>query len=425
MKQLILLATASSYRVRAFEQAADRLGIPVTRAEDVPPPLLGRVDTPLPLDYQDVPRAARLIEEYAREHPVGAVVGLDDSGTLIAAAASQRLGLPFNDPESALAARNKAIMRKRFLEAGVPSPNFAEYRLGADMEKIAAGTVYPCVLKPTILSGSRGVMRANHPDEFLQQFQRLELILRQYRCDTFLVEDFISGTEVALEGLLEGGRLEALALFDKPDPLDGPFFEETIYTTPSRLPARTQAAVLDIAAKAAAALGLRHGPVHAELRIPPGEGSQDSEEWSWAVGGPVMVEIAARSIGGSCGKTLNFAGDRSLEELILAQAFGLPYETRREDVARGVMMIPIPEAGIFLGVDGLDSARAVDLITEIDITAPKYQPLLPIPEGDSYLGFIFAQGDSPDKVEKALRSAHRRLRFKFAPQLRVQTQHGL
>ncbi len=418
--QLILLASAFSYRVTAFEEAAAKLGIPVTRGEDVPPPMVRRAQAALPLDYRDVPRAVRAIEKYARANPVGAVIGLDDSGTLIAAEASARLGLPYNPLEAAQAAGNKYLMRQRFAAAAVPSPAFHHYTLHDDPADIAARTRYPAVIKPITLSGSRGVMRADSPAELLARLARLRPILLAHRCNEFLVEDFIPGFEVALEGLLDHGQLHVLALFDKPDPLDGPFFEETLYVTPSRLPAATQQAITDVAARAAAALGLRHGPVHAELRVSPA--------------GPVMVELAARSIGGNCSKTLRFGTDASLEELILRQAFGMKFDPAREPAPGGVMMIPIPEGGILTGVHGVAAAREVNLIEEIEIAIPLYHKLVPLPEGDSYLGFIFARGTdpatrrggvpppdrgSPAAVEAALREAHSKLHFEISPELPV------
>jgi biotin carboxylase len=405
VKKLILLSSASSYRLDAFQRAATHLGIPVVHGEDVPPPMLGKSTAELPLDYRDQPRSVRRIARYADEHPVGAVIGLDDSGTQIAAQASRQLGLPYNDPQAALAAANKHLMRQHFAAAGVPSPNFRYFTLKDDPEAIADEIAYPAVVKPIALAGSQGVMRVDGPPDFIRAHGRLAPILRANRCDELLVEDFIPGQEFALEGLLDDGQLYVLALFDKPDPLDGPFFEETIYVTPSRLAGGDQQAIADVAARAAAALGLENGPVHAELRLSPS--------------GPVMVELAARSIGGHCSRTLHFASDMSLEELILRQAFHLPFETRREGAAGGVMMIPIPSAGILKAVRGLEAARAVPLVTEVEISAPLNQRLVPLPEGDSYLGFIFASGETPAAVETALRQAHRALDFEIAPELNL------
>jgi hypothetical protein len=262
------------------------------------------------------------------------------------------------------------------------------------------------VLKPLYLSGSRGVMRADCPAEFVAAFERLGRVLAPTGSTEVLVEDFIPGAEFALEGLLTGGALKVLALFDKPDPLDGPFFEETIYLTPSRLPAETQAALAQASARAAAALGLREGPVHAELRL-------NAE-------GPWVIEIAGRSIGGLCSKTMRFTGDASEEELILRQAFGLDVQGySREQQAGGVMMIPIPARGIFHGIRNLAEAAAVPGIEAIEITAKANYPIVPLPEGDAYLGFIFARGDTPAQVDAALRAAHARMDIVILPEIVV------
>jgi biotin carboxylase len=411
-RQLILLASAFSYRADAFEAAAKKLGVQVVRGIDVPPPMVGKVNTPLQIDYRDVPRSARRIEQYAKEHDVGAIIGLDDSGTLIAAAASQFLSLPYNAPEAARAARDKFTMRQHFATAGVASPGFTHHTLSEDPRELADQVRYPCVIKPTTLSGSRGVMRADNPNEFVQRVENLTRILRSEPCSEYLVEDFIPGIEVALEGLMDAGQLHVLALFDKPDPLDGPYFEETLYITPSKLSAPIQRAIRDTAAAAAASLGLQHGPIHAELRI-----DIDAPEPQ-----PVMVEIAARSIGGSCSQVLRFDLDSSLEELIVRQALQLPLPLadRAGPQASGVMMIPIPESGILSDCRGLDEARAVPGIEDIEISAQMHHVIRGLPDGESYLGFIFAHAETPDAVEAALREAHSRLQFVILPEIELQ-----
>ena len=411
--RLLLLASARTYRNRAFTEAARKLGVEVTLGLDLPPPLLPKGGQRLALDYRDLSAATEAIVAYAREHPVAAILGVDDSGTLLAARAGAALGLAHNAPQAAEAAADKAQMRAHFAAAGVPSPPFQKFNVKDDPEEIVEivgeGPIgFPCVLKPTRLSASKGVMRADNAFEFLERFERLKRILATEGCDDLVVERFIPGREVALEGLLRAGRLTVLALFDKPDPLDGPFFEETIYVTPSRLPAATQAAITRAAQDACAALGLREGPVHAELRVPDGR--------------PVLVEVAARSIGGLCARSLRFthSAEVSLEELILRQALGLPVEAEREPRAGGVMMIPIPGAGLLRDVAGLAEAQAVPGIESIEITAPLNYPLVPLPEGDSYLGFIFARGATPDFVEAALRQAHACLEFEIAPALTLE-----
>ena len=392
--------------MEAFASAAGRLGVEVVYGDDVPLPMLARAKSGLPLDYRDISRAAKSVVSFAEQTPVGAVVGVDDSGTLVAARASACLGLPHNAPEAAEAARDKHLMRRLFAQAGVPSPAFRLWSVSDDPRAVAAATRYPCVVKPTMLSGSRGVMRADDPDELVARFERLRKILAAEHCDDVLIEDYVPGVEVALEGLLEGGRLRTLALFDKPDPLEGPFFEETIYVTPSRLPADAQQAIREAAGAAARALGLREGPVHAELR--------------WNERGAWLIEVAARSIGGLCSRTLRFGVDVTLEELILRHALGLPVAAADADGrAHGVMMIPIPAAGHLRGVDGVEAAARMPGIEKVEITARMNHPLVPLPEGDSYLGFIFARGETPAEVELTLRVARDRLRFDIVPELPV------
>jgi biotin carboxylase len=404
-RRIVLIGSGRSYRNPPFVEAGRALGLDVVTGEDVPLPLLARARADLPLDYRDLVRSTDAIVEFARTRPVDAVLGVDDSGTLLAARASAALGLRHNAPDAAAAARDKRVMRERFAADGVPSPAFRAFRLDEDPAVVARAARYPCVVKPTGLSGSRGVMRADTPAELVERIARLRAIVAGERCEDALVEDFVPGVEVALEGLLEDGRLRVLALFDKPDPLDGPFFEETLYVTPSRLPADAQQAIADAAARAAAALGLVMGPVHAELR--------------WNEKGPWLIEVAGRSIGGLCSRTLRFGAGTSLEELILRQAVGLPTDLPREAGARGVLMLPIPRAGHLRAVHGVEDARTVPLIEDVEITARLNHPLVPLPEGDAYLGFVFARGETPEAVEAALRAAHRRLRFDIAPEIQL------
>ena len=404
---IILLSRTDSYRTGPFQQAADRLGIEVAYGIDMDPQLAEYWQAPLGLQFSEPAGAVQKIVDFAQNKPVQAVIALDDSAALLAALANRALGLPHNSSQAALAARNKYHMRTAFAEAGLSSPQFELYHIAQNPAKISPTITYPVVIKPLLLSGSRGVIRVNHPPEFEAAFARLAGMLKSMTTtmdggDNILVEDYIPGGEVALEGILSQGQLTILALFDKPDPLEGPFFEETIYVTPSRLPADIQTAIANCVEKAVAAIGLHHGPVHAELRV--------NEQ------GPWMLEVAGRSIGGLCSETLQFGVDMSLEELILRQAIGEDVSTlHRQAGAQGVMMIPIPEGGILKGITGLAEAEAVPLIDRIEITAKINYPLVPLPEGESYLGFIFASGDEPDQVEAALREAHSKLQFELMP----------
>jgi biotin carboxylase len=404
--RLLLLLPTTTYRTEAFVEAATRLGVELVCASERPSTLEHLApDSLITLDFTDPQASAEKIARFAARRPIGAVVPVDDLTTVVAAAISQRLGLKANSLPAVAIARDKHAMRRCLAAAGVPVPRFRLVPLSDDPAARAAEIEYPCVLKPLALSASRGVIRANDPREFVAAFRRIAAILETVEAPlpdearrALLVEEFIPGREVALEGLLVGGTLHVLALFDKPDPLDGPFFEETIYVTPSRLPESTQARVAAVTRDACSALGLTEGPLHAELRL--------NER------GPFVLEVAARSIGGLCSRTLTFGTGLSLEELILCHALGRPLESlERERRAAGVMMIPIPRAGRLASVDGADEAAAVEGIEEVAITMHPGQDVVPLPEGWQYLGFIFARAETPAVVEHALRQAHARLRF--------------
>jgi len=401
MPRLLLLLPSTTYRTAAFVDAARRISADLTVASEQPSTLEAANPTGLlTLDFQHPERAAEQAHDFARRHPIDAVVGVDDDTAVVASVVAARLRLPGNPVEASQAARNKHRQRELLAKHGVPTPRFALHALARDPQELARAITYPCVLKPLHLSASRGVIRADNPAGFVAAHARLAAILDGCDAD-FLVEDFVPGYEVALEGLLVNRRLHALALFDKPDPLDGPFFEETIYVTPSRVPAPLQKSIAQCTERAARALGLMEGPVHAELRY--------NER------GPWLIELAARPIGGRCSAVLRFGDGVTLEELILRHALGMPIPSlARENVAAGVMMIPIPGAGVLREVRGVAEAKAVPLVEDVQITAHPGERLVPFPEGSRYPGFIFARGETPSAVEGALREAHRRLEFVLA-----------
>ena len=404
--RVLLLLPTSTYRTTAFVEAARRLGAQLTVASERPSTFeAAQPDGLLTLDFQHPERAADAARRFATEHPIAGVVAVDDDTAVAQAAIAAALGLSGNPVAAARAARDKHQQRMLMSAAGVAVPQFSLQAIDADPRTLAATTRYPCVLKPLRLSASRGVIRANNPEEFVAAHTRLKRILAAPEfagcgewAEQFLVEDFVPGPEVALEGLLVSGRLHLLALFDKPDPLDGPFFEETIYVTPSRLPDAAQAAIAACAQEATRALGLLHGPIHAELRW------NDHDAW--------LIELAARPIGGRCSAALRFGADVTLEEIVIRHALGMELPAlERETDAAGVMMIPVPGAGVLRDVHGIDAAKRVPLIESVEITAHRGQELVPLPEGARYPGFIFARGDSPKAVESALRAAHAKLRF--------------
>lgn len=403
--------TTTTYRANAFLEAARRLDLPVVVGSDRPQVLAAaNPGGHLTLDFRAPETASRAIAEFAKDYPIRAVLAADDDGVILAAMASAALGLPHNPVDAVSAARNKHLMREILAKAGIQSPRFERFWTDEDPLEVASRVSFPCVVKPLFLSASRGVIRADDAAQFIAAFRRLVAILCRPEVAAqggalarqILVETFIPGVEVALEGLLTKGQLRVLAIFDKPDPLDGPFFEETVYVTPSRLPLAVQDTIAACTAKAVEALDLREGPVHAELRV------NDH--------GPWIIEIAPRSIGGRCSRTLRFGAGLSLEELILRHAIGLEVESfERERRAAGVMMIPIPQAGILRKVVGQEEAEKVPGIEEVGVSIPVGQEVVPLPEGTRYLGFIFAREETPERVEAALCEAHRRLTFIITP----------
>lgn len=411
----MLVSSTTGYEADGFRAAAHQLGATCVLATNRCP----RLDDPwgddaLAIRFEDAEDAAKAIVEQARREPVDAIVAIGDATTRIAALAARALGLPHNAPEAAEAARNKFEARARFAAAGVRVPFFKRLPVDGAPAELARDVPYPCVLKPLALSASRGVIRADGPRAFVAAFQRIAAILQEADVRALgkdaarwiLVEAFIPGREVALEGLLEDGRLKTLAIFDKPDPLDGPFFEETLYVTPSRLPPEVQDAIRTCAEQAALALGLRHGPIHAELRV---------NEL-----GPWILEVAPRSIGGLCGRALKFGVGISLEELILRHALGHDVSAlTREGQASGVMMLPVPHGGWFKEVRGVLAATRVPGVVDVVITAKPDYKLRAWPEGSTYVGFLFARGADPAEVESALREGHRALEIVITPDLPV------
>lgn len=406
-RRVLVIMKSESYKAEDFIAAARRLGIELIVGSDHADVLAGfRGNHTLQLDFNALEGSVREIAAFHLERPLEAVVAVEDEGAVLAARAARMLGFAANPEESVVAARNKAMMREVLAAGGMESPWFRRYPLKSDPAAAAREAPYPCVLKPLFLAASRGVIRADNEEEFVAAFHRIAAILDDAQLQALggedagalLVEAFIPGAEVALEGMLKDGALQLLALFDKPDPLDGPHFEETIYVTPSRLPREIQTRALALATEGVRCLGLRNGPVHVEMRVH---------------GGAVrLLEVAPRSIGGHCSRVLNFGAGMSLEELILRQALGMaPDAAERERNAAGVMMIPIPNGGRLQAVAGLEQAKGVDGIVGVEITIPISQQVVPLPEGNRYLGFIFAKGEAPETVEDALRRAHRELKF--------------
>ncbi len=410
MKRILLLAATTGYQTTVFAETAKSMGLDLVLATDrchILPDPWG--DQAIPIRFEDPESAASTLAKIQPKPE--AIVAVGDRPTYIAALAARHLGLPYNPPESVAAAKNKFQARERFRQAGMQVPAYIRIPLTTTK---APKVNYPCVLKPLGLSASRGVIRANNESEFLQALERIRVILESPDIrrlnedqDQFIqIENYIPGREYALEGIITEGRLQTLAIFDKPDPLEGPFFEETIYVTPSRELHDIQATLKATAQQAVTALGLTRGPLHAEFR--------HNSQGAW------ILEAAARPIGGLCAKALRFQNGATLEELILHHALGGDVSTwQREERASGVMMIPIPKNGIYQSVKGIEQATQTPGITEVMITAKEGQKLQQLPEGASYLGFLFATSPGPQEVEQALRRAHEKLSFEIATVLEV------
>ncbi len=417
MKRLMILASKLGYQTRSFAEAAGRLGVEVAFATDrchqLPDPWS---DGALAVNFGQPQEAARAIVEHAHSNPLDALIALGDRPTTTAAYAACDLGITYNLPEALENCRSKLTQREILRAAGLATPNFFAFRLSESLDDVLARVMFPCVVKPLRLSASQGVMRANNTTEFRNAVGRIRALLEspeiqvthESESGQVLVEDYIPGTEVAVEGLVTQGRLRILALFDKPDPLEGPYFEETIYVTPSRLPSETQQRIAACAAATVQALGLQHGPVHAEFRV--------NRQGVWP------LEAAPRPIGGLCSQALRFGAQRMpLEELLVRHALGLAgSDLPREAAASGVMMIPVPGTGVLEEVEGLERARQTPCVDDLQITARLHDFIAAWPEGSSYLGFIFARAESPEKAEAALRLAHRELHFKIVPRLPVE-----
>ncbi|HKM67385.1 MAG TPA: ATP-grasp domain-containing protein [Candidatus Acidoferrum sp.] len=417
----MLFAAKLGYQTRAFDKAAKTLGVELAFVTD----RCHQLDDPwhdraVPVRFEEPEEAAYAVIQAQRSRRVDGVLALGDRPTLAAAYVARGLGLTHNHPASVEACRSKLRLREVFRDAGLPTPWFRSVPLHAIPEPALLGITYPCVLKPISLSASQGVVRANNREEFVAGANRLKRLLesaeiqatREPNLDRMIVEGYLPGREVAVEGLLTDGVLRVLAIFDKPDPLEGPYFEETIYVTPSRFAESDQESIKKSFVAAVRSLGLTQGPVHGEFRV--------NERGVWP------IEVAARPIGGLCARALRFQLQDEpepigLEELLLRHALELSgRDAQREAAASGIMMIPVPASGILEKVAGEEEARGVPGVTHLEITARLHDYVAAWPEGSSYLGFLFARGKTPAEVETAIREAHAKLNFKFTPRLPVE-----
>jgi biotin carboxylase len=409
--RLLLIAPPGSYRTVAYLETARNLGVDVLVASEGKHSLVGEIAAGLHVDLHS-PGALHLLLQANEERPFSGVVATDDASVELASRIARALDLPHNPPHAAKLSRRKDLSRQALQQAGVPVPTFRVVDLAAPLRDQLQDIDFPCVIKPLAMSASRGVIRADNPAAVETACVRVQALLREtagrdpFADSHVLAEQFVPGPEVALEGLLQQGRLQVLAIFDKPDPLDGPYFEETYYITPSRHSGALQRSLVDCVQAACAAHGLREGPVHAEARLP-----RD---------GCVIMEVAARTIGGECARLLDFGTGHSLEALVISHAIARPLQFEPQAGGAGVLMLPITSAGILRRIEGITAARAVPWIEDILISRRDGYELVPLPEGNSYLGFMFARAPTAAQAESALRTAHASLKVVTAPLLRIE-----
>jgi phosphoribosylaminoimidazole carboxylase (NCAIR synthetase) len=417
--RVLLLATTTGYQIRSFGEAAQKLGVQLVFASD----RCDQLDDPwaddaIPVRFWDEAHSVNTIVAACATAPIHGVIAVGDRPTVLAARVAQALGLAGNPPDAVRASRDKLASRRAFTRAGLPTPEFVDVSIADDPVALAARCTFPAVIKPLALSGSRGVMRVDRTSDFVSAFERLARLMnspdilneRDEIHGRALIESYIPGHEFAIEGAMTEGVFKSFVIFDKPEPLVGPFFEETIYVTPSGASPVVQQALLDHVATAARALGLHHGPIHAECRV--------------NTTGVYVLEVAPRPIGGLCARALRFHdmswAPVTLEEVLLLHSIGEDISTFTPSTeASGVMMIPIPRRGVYRGVRGVDKAVAIPGIDDVRITAKADELLLPLPEGRSYLGFIFARGKDPGAVEQSLREAHAALTFEIEREIEL------
>ena len=412
---LVLIAPHGSYRTMRYLQAAEKLNLAVMIISEGEHSIVSEYAQGVHVQFHQPEHALESIlsEINKANTQVVSVIGTDDSVIEIAANVAKELGLSYNNVNSAQLARRKDLARKALKENKTPIPYFKLFEIDKTLEQILSNTLqddfnhFPVVIKPLALSASRGVIRVNNINELEKGLKQVKTILEKhtdlddYEQQWVLLEEYIHGEEIAVEGIVENGQFKLLTIFDKPDPLYGPYFEETYYITPSRLSSELSQQVVDVVQSACEAYGIQTGPVHAECRL------RDSKAY--------LIEMAARTIGGLCSDILEYGLGCSLEEVVLRQSIGQAVDSSFSETSAGVLMIPVPSKGILKRVEGLLEAGKVEYIEDINIQLRDGYELIPLPEGNSYLGFVFAKAPSFELVEKALRQAYACLNVVVAP----------
>lgn len=397
----MLIAPSRSYRVASYINAARQLGYQILIVSDSEHSLVSSIANGITVDFQQQDSAYAIIVKSLRHQNILAVIATDDLVVTLSSRVARRLGLPHNDPEATRLTYRKDLARIRLQQQGCNVPDYSVCPFD-EMVEYSTKVSFPVVLKPLMLSGSRGVIRADNPQQFILAAKTIQRILTKQPCDEyesqhFLIEQFLKGDEIAIDGFMQDGKFILLSLFDKPEPMNGPYFEESYYITPGRQSEQLQQDIIEEVSKCCRAYGLTHGPIHAEARI--------TEK------GIFLIEMASRTIGGQCAQLIEYVLAKKLEEIIIRLLCFEPMQLQTNNQYAGVLMIPITQTGVLKRVEGLLQARQVKHVSNIEIHIQPGYELIPLPEGSSYLGFIFASADSFDKTWQALQQAHHLLKF--------------
>ncbi len=411
---VLLIAPSGSYRIPPYIEAAKALGIGLLVVSNSKHSLVSEVAKGISVDFDDLRLAREIILSEIKGLKILSVLATDDICVGLSSQIAQQLGLPQNNPSAARLTHRKDLAREALQLAGCNTPEFQVIKL-IDASNLSKSINYPVVIKPLSLSASRGVIRANDAAEFVQACRRIDSILEYtgqsgYERNQVLVEAYLDGAEFAVEGIIIAGEFHLLMIFDKPEPLIGPFFEETYYLTPSQLESAQIQELINEVSRCCHAYNLTHGPVHAEARI--------------TQTGVVLLELAARTIGGQCGQLIEFSTCQKLEELVILGMCGIKPELPSSVESAGVLMIPVAKSGLLKRVEGMTDALQVEFIRDIEIHIQAGYELIPLPEGSSYLGFIFAQAPSYQQTYDALKKAYDKLNFVTQPIWKINRQTG-
>ncbi len=384
MKKLLLVIPENSYKSNDFVVAAEKLGIDfliITDSEQVSSKfsdtvIINKFDAEL--NKNNLKKLKDVTHVLPVDHSA-----LKFSGYLV-----DLLEVKGNKLESINLSMNKYESRKIFnslLDIKVNN----EIIKNIDDVNTFINKNGTSVLKPIYGTASKSVLKINNVEKNKEQIEKL---MQDCFDQDLVIEEYIDGKEYALEGTIINSELKKIVIFDKPVEYKHPYFEESIYITPSELSSEAEKRVVSIVDKACKKIGLEDGPVHVEFKINENQ--------------IFIIEINPRMIGGLCSRCLSFGLFKvSLEEIIL-HAF-MNNELKNIELLNnyvGVLMIPTPKSGKFISINK-EELENIPNISNVEITVPEGSDLLEPPYGDKYLGFAFSQGIDKKTVNESLLTA--------------------